>query len=301
MSDFSEYVVLFHGDLGTREQIQAAQQRRSIKGSPWNQMQHVIFVPGLFHLKMACADAIWRIFIQPSAAREDVTSLMQDVGILQPRETGIYASKPGFRRVHQLIGYDGTCCCLDCWRVEVQVCNREHTSLEGFALSEPLFEDLQEIVDNISRKYIGNYQLRRMRNKSASQRDQQYKNSLLLNKYFMLYEELSYAMNHGDIGRVESCIIVWILIFKATGKHKYARQMTDFLCSVHFNYPEAVPYHLLINPTGQKGKFRVVDWCVELNNLFTKVINGGIGPNRTVECIILESPLVQVYCNLHTT
>ncbi|KIK73181.1 hypothetical protein PAXRUDRAFT_179058 [Paxillus rubicundulus Ve08.2h10] len=244
MSDVSEYVVLFHGDLVTGERIKAAQQHCSIEGSPWNRMQHVIFVPGLFHLKMACADAIWQIFIQPSAAREDVMSLMQDVGILRPREIGIYTSKPGFQRMHQLIGYDGTCRHLDCWRVEVQVRNREHTSLDIFALSEPSFEDLQEIADNISRKYIGNYQLRQMWNKSASQRDQQYENSLLLNKYFMLYEELSYAMNHGDIGRVESCIITWILIFKATGKHKYATQMMDFLCSVHFNYPEGLWYVL---------------------------------------------------------
>ena len=33
----------------------------------------------------------------------------------------------------------------------------------------------------------------------------------------------------------------------------------------------AVRYHMLINPTGLAGKFRAVDWCVELNNLFTKV------------------------------
>ena len=61
-------------------------------------------------------------------------------------------------------------------------------------------------------------------------------------------------------------------------------------------------------------KWRAVDWCVELNNLFTKVReglftlqpcsyrgqakNGGKGPNRTVEQIILESPLVQVYRNI---
>ncbi|KAG1846520.1 hypothetical protein C8R48DRAFT_616346, partial [Suillus tomentosus] len=44
-----------------------------------------------------------------------------------------------------------------------------------------------------------------------------------------------------------------------------------------------------------------VDWCVELNNLFTKVINGGNGSNHTVDHIILESPLVQVYRNLHGT
>lgn len=29
--------------------------------------------------------------------------------------------------------------------------------------------------------------------------------------------------------------------------------------------------HILINPTGQPGKFRAVDWAVELLNLFTKV------------------------------
>lgn len=79
-----------------------------------------------------------------------------------------------------------------------------------------------------------------MQNKPDSQRDQQYENSLLLNKYFLLYEELSYAMNHGDIGHLESCIVVWILIFKAMGKHKYADQMTDFLCTVHFDYPEGL-------------------------------------------------------------
>ncbi|KIK72802.1 hypothetical protein PAXRUDRAFT_48477, partial [Paxillus rubicundulus Ve08.2h10] len=183
--------------------------------------------------------------------------------------------------------------------------NWEHTSLDTFALSEPSFEDLQEIADNISRKYIGNYQPCQMQNKSASQQDQQYENSLLLNKYFMLYKQLSYAMNHSDIGCVESCIITWILIVKATGKHKYATQMMDFLCSVHFNYPEglrkAMQYHLLVNLTGQKGKFRAVDWCVELNNLFTKVLNGRTGLNCTVEHIILKSPLVQVYRNLHTT
>ncbi|KAG2140004.1 hypothetical protein BD769DRAFT_1350324, partial [Suillus cothurnatus] len=41
-----------------------------------------------------------------------------------------------------------------------------------------------------------------------------------------------------------------------------------------------------------------VDWCMELNNLYTNVIHGGKGPNHTIDHIILESPLVQVYRNL---
>ena len=33
----------------------------------------------------------------------------------------------------------------------------------------------------------------------------------------------------------------------------------------------AVRYHILVNPTGKDKKWQGVDWCVELNNLYTKV------------------------------
>jgi len=114
-----------------------------------------------------------------------------------------------------------------------------------------------------------------------------------MQQYFLLYEELSHAMNKGDIGRVETCIVQWILILKAVGKHKYATHMTNFLIHVHFVYPaqlrycveipkwcqmrltlmyyrRTVRYHWLVNPSGTPMKWRAVDWCVELNNLFTK-------------------------------
>ena len=54
-----------------------------------------------------------------------------------------------------------------------------------------------------------------------------------------------------------------------------------------------------INLTGKKGKFCAVNRCVELNNLFTKVINSSRFSNHTIDLILLESPLVQVYRNLH--
>jgi hypothetical protein len=58
----------------------------------------------------------------------------------------------------------------------------------------------------------------------------------------LLYEEISYAMNAGDIGRVETCLVLWIMMFKATGKHKYAMDLVQFLCAVHFEYPEGLRY-----------------------------------------------------------
>jgi hypothetical protein len=105
--------------------------------------------------------------------------------------------------------------------------------------------------------------------------NQQLENSLLLNRYSLLYEELSYAMNMGDIGRVETCLSSWILIFKAVKKHKYVAHISRYLSDVHFLYPaglkKAVRYHILVNPGGKEGKYWAVDWCVELDNLLTKV------------------------------
>ncbi|KAF9234423.1 hypothetical protein BU15DRAFT_89990 [Melanogaster broomeanus] len=251
--DFSEHVVLVHGDLGTGECLQSAQLRRSIESTPWNRFQHVVFIPGLFHLKMACADALWRCFIHPTMAREDETSLVYDIAQIRPKETGIYASKPGFRCMHQLIGHAGICHRLDCWRTHVKS-TIGCSSLESFAVSKPIFEDLQAMANEIVHTYIATHRLQHLRMKPEKEWDLQYENALLLNKYFLLYEELSYAMNCGDIGRVETSIVSWIPILKAVGKHKYATHMTNFLINVHFVYPaglkRAVRYHVLMNPTG---------------------------------------------------
>jgi len=184
---------------------------------------------------MACAEAIWRCFIQPSAAREDETSLMYDISTLRPKETGLFCSKPGFRWTHQLIGHAGICRRLDCWRVHVKKIGFE--SLEAFAASTPTLDEVKAMASDLVQTYVAKYQLHYVKQKPEKERDIQYENALLMQQYFLLYEELSHAMNRGDIGRVETCIVHWIPILKAVGKHKYATQMTNFLVNVHFVYP----------------------------------------------------------------
>ncbi|KAI6146351.1 hypothetical protein BKA82DRAFT_125739 [Pisolithus tinctorius] len=299
--DISEYVILVHGDLGTGERLQTAQLHWSIESTSWNCLQHVVFIPGLFHLKMACADALWRCFIYPSVAHDDEMSLMHDVVQLCPKETGIYMTKPGFCHIHQLVSHASICQHLGCWRVLASQKNG-FDNLEDFACSKLTLEDLEALAKEVIRTYVATGQFCHMRRKQDMECDSQFENVLLLNKYFLLYEELSYAMNSSDISWVEASIVSWILILKAVGKHKYATQMTNFLYNVHFVYPSGlrhvICYHILVNPTGRPMKWRAVDWCVKLNNLFTKVKNRGKGSNHSVERIILESPLVQVYRNL---
>ncbi|KAF9225046.1 hypothetical protein BS17DRAFT_701773, partial [Gyrodon lividus] len=62
-----------------------------------------------------------------------------------------------------------------------------------------------------------------------------------------------------------------------------------------------VHMNLLCNPTGKENAFQAVDWLVEWNNLYTKVIFPGSRPNHTIENITKKSPLIEIYHNCHVT
>jgi hypothetical protein len=59
IEDIWQFVVLFWGDLGMAERIMSILKWWSIESTPWCYHQFMVFVMGLFHLKMACADALW--------------------------------------------------------------------------------------------------------------------------------------------------------------------------------------------------------------------------------------------------
>ncbi|THU94764.1 hypothetical protein K435DRAFT_860227 [Dendrothele bispora CBS 962.96] len=117
--DLGNHVVLLFGDLGVGERVESLLRSRSEEKTRWRRLQGLVYVLGLFHVKMACADAVWRTFIEPARARNesDDYSLMADVKVLRPRETGKISSKPGFRRMHEVIQHSGIVMRLDCWRL----------------------------------------------------------------------------------------------------------------------------------------------------------------------------------------
>lgn len=238
IKDISEYVVLFHGDLSTGERIRQAMRQRAIELSRGDRKQFVVFVFGLFHLKMPCADAIWRIFIKPSQSHEDPTSVMGHVRKIRPKDFGTVGSDPGFRRMHQIITHDGRCRRLECWRVEIEKQTGCKT-LEEFAKTKPTFEQLMKIARALVRTYVADQaELVKMQRELEEERDQCFENGLLINAYYLLYEELSYAMNAGDIGRVETTFAAWIPIFRGINKHKYAAELIRHVTNITVVYPK---------------------------------------------------------------
>jgi hypothetical protein len=62
-----QYVLLIHGDFLTKEQLDVIIKSQHIEDTPKHCFQHIMFVPGLFHFKIVCADALWHTWIQPQA------------------------------------------------------------------------------------------------------------------------------------------------------------------------------------------------------------------------------------------
>ncbi|KAI9429178.1 hypothetical protein H4582DRAFT_1817251, partial [Lactarius indigo] len=60
-----------------------------------------------------------------------------------------------------------------------------------------------------------------------------------------------------------------------------------------------VHMNLLCKPTGKPNAFCPVDWLVEWNNLYTKAIYLGSGPNNTIEYIYKQLPLIEVFRSCH--
>ena len=107
VKDISNHVVLEHGGLSVGQHIESLQESLSAEVTPWRCQQFIVYVMSLFHLKMACADAIWQIFIKPSEACNDPNCLIKHVSELHPKETGKITSKPGFHRMHEVIQHVG--------------------------------------------------------------------------------------------------------------------------------------------------------------------------------------------------
>ena len=70
-------MTLVHGDLSTKERIDGLRKMQTIEHSAKNRLDWVVFVPGLFHFKMACTDAFWRIHVEPRAGRDDPTGFFE--------------------------------------------------------------------------------------------------------------------------------------------------------------------------------------------------------------------------------
>lgn len=268
--DASEYVVIVNGDLGVLKRLEGVQNNRSIETNAYESLRHLVTVPGLFHVKMAAADAVWRTYIEPKALRNSDGSVYTYFSMLNSRDTSKLNTNTPFRMMHTGIETILKAAVLECWRLE-----SGSATLEEFReQARPGFAKLTGMAHTILKKYVG-ADLDRMQSRGEGERDIVFENSVLFLRDALLYRVLSDLMNHGEIGTVEDVLWLWIPMFKSTHKHKYAAHLSKFLTHLRDVYPSrlsrAIRLHWLCNPRGKSDTFRAIDWYVEWNNLYHKV------------------------------
>lgn len=247
--NLSEYVQIVSGDLGTGERIDTAQRRRALELRVWNTLFYIIFIPGMFHVKMALADMLWKLFIRPFAMEADPTSAVNAAKFLCPRKNDtnkLLKGPPTYQQIKRFLKHLGIAERLTAWRTMLErkfgpsiwSDLDEQSFIPRFTL-QFTWKDLVAMSKDLVRSYFTLESIR-ARKKTADKTavDMELQNTMYRNYYMLLYEETVHAMNWGDIGRLEHCLFYWIPAFRAVGKHKYAHHLTTFFIKVHYVYPE---------------------------------------------------------------
>ena len=240
----SEYVQLVCGDLGTAERIDAAKRRRAMDIFESNQMFDLIFIPGMFHVKMALVDLLWRLFIQPFQGKFDPTSALASTKFLCPRTKDtnkLTKGTPTYQQMKRFLRHLGIGEQLCCWKTALIDRFGSSAWTDKASSSGITWEDIIDMSYMLVKTLFKLKLVKARRNDASDKsRDKQLENTMLRNTYLLLYEETVHAMNFGDVGRLERCLIDWIPAFRAVGKHKYAFHLMKFYIKVNFVYPEGL-------------------------------------------------------------
>ncbi|KAG8695712.1 hypothetical protein FRC08_007595 [Ceratobasidium sp. 394] len=277
-TELDEYVIIIHGDLGTGEKLDSLKTGRCIEEDMVNTMQ----------LYFKDED--------PSSGRPlDVNTIYHLASLACPRESKTLASSPDHHlRQHAT---DNTLLALiaEAWRAEV-----EEEYGVPIAKWSATWQEVVKISYKIVDTYVAGLTFLPSHQADAQSSDMVNDSAKLFARDGLLWKMFKRSARHGDVGSLEDLLPIWVCIWKHVGNlHKYAEYITQFLLNLQIVWPaklaDIVRCNWLVNPTGKLDGFRGADWMVERNNLMHKVNHAGSGSNRTVEHMIKESTLIDIY------
>ncbi|KAF8328255.1 uncharacterized protein EI90DRAFT_3017874 [Cantharellus anzutake] len=230
---FENYVVLVHGDLGVIEKIETIMRSRRIEEDWYERLGFLLPIPGLFHIRMACVDAINRIHGSTPGMRNDPNGLYKYLMTLFPNNTAKLNQKvPPFRMMNDGIDYILRVAILNAWKEDMG------GDIAGFLKSNPTLDDIKHHAQSIASKQFQASHLHE-RHRHDMEQDQVRNNQVLFNCDAMYYRILVHAINYGMVDIILDVLAVWIPILLSCGKHKYASYLAKFLARVK-QYPEAL-------------------------------------------------------------
>ena len=173
---YDSHVHLCHGDLGTQECHDTTMSFHSIEKSRKNRLQWLIPIPGVFHIRMAAVDAIWRMHIRDKNMQENSGGTFKLFHTLCPKDSLKLTTNPGYHMLNDGFQHLIKTHLLVCW---------EHVTglsdLTAFAKTKPKWDDIEGKAREILHKYVAGQNFQALQDQPDSNRDCKRENQLLFN------------------------------------------------------------------------------------------------------------------------
>ncbi|THV07052.1 hypothetical protein K435DRAFT_960028 [Dendrothele bispora CBS 962.96] len=295
---FWERIRIIAGDQLSLARLRALENIRAGQESEYEGFQWGVWMPGLFHGKMADMHGLLTVHLGKSHSARNPGCLAFHNARLN-RLPITPTSLPNFRTCRDLVFVSLYARVLHCLLLV-----SAKSSLEEYAKSVKTWSQLFNDAKAIYEIYANTVTVddlrweRRTARPGNSQGDMVYENAILFLRDALISREYTDAIKAGDSGRVFLVLKIWALGFRGNGQMKYAYEMLHLIHCITSVWPEEirklVMQNWLVNTTGRANSFLEVDLMQEHLNYWIKVIYKAHGSNSTWEWLDMITPCIGV-------
>ncbi|TFY76426.1 hypothetical protein EWM64_g7587 [Hericium alpestre] len=276
-AQIADHLKLIAGDQLSIARLRAVLAARAGNQGSAGSLRWALFVPGLFHYKMAATHGL--ILTHLGLSNHDTSnpaSLLAHNVMLQ-RKPIVATSLPPFRTCRDLIFVSLYARILHCLLLV-----SGKTSLEDFG-EDLTWDDLVNKARQGSRRYG-------------------FENAVLFLRDALLLFAFSNAIKTGDSGRVLVILKIWAFSFRGQGRTKYAQEVLFLIHNIEHVWPKAVVdivlNNWLVNPTGKRNAWVEVDLMQEHLNFWIKIFYAAHGSGASWEWLHTIAPCIQILRDL---
>ncbi|KAF9501682.1 hypothetical protein BDN71DRAFT_1537252 [Pleurotus eryngii] len=272
-------------------------------------LDDIVFIPGLFHVKIADMHGMFTIHWGKA------NTGTRNPGCLAFHNTVLYrqpitpTSLPPFRTCRDLIFVSLYARILHCLLLVSRT-----TSLEDYITTFTSWESLYAHAALIYDQYANTATVQELRWKRQQQQsmstivsdpseatctegDMVYENGILFLRDALLSREFTDAIKAGDMDRVVLVLKVWALSFRGNGRTKYAYEMLHLIHNLTVVWPKGlrniILKNCLVNTTGKEDGFSEADLLQEHGIGWIKGAYQARGSNGSWSWLEMISPCIQ--------
>jgi hypothetical protein len=271
VDEFQTRLFIVHGDEKTSSLIRSVKYNNRNSRRAFDRRQWLICAPGMFHVLQACMLSIVRTHWDSDGTLSR-TTITHDIGYFDRR--GISQSNARFHEVEPLLqqGFAARVLAMFYSFLRREGFLQEHTDSNSTTQRQRYDAAVtrlspRQLVNAVD--WIYNTAFTKAAWDGVGVKDREFVSMCRYLQEILYFQELRYAVRHGDIGLIDFLIDPLLLIFCGAGQHKYSFELLHFrwlLCASSPELRRSLLASMLINETGNAGSFKATDLALELVN-----------------------------------